>query len=72
MGSSDPELRMRQLAELRAAYDACPDLPDDDTGASTARHSRVLLGQILIALSVAPGSGCGRPIPSNGKTRADA
>ena len=50
MGSSDPEMRMRQLAKLRAAYDAsCSRLPGGEVG-SAAHHSRALLGQILVVL----------------------
>ncbi|MBE7248567.1 hypothetical protein ACLBX9_29170 [Methylobacterium sp. A49B] len=50
MGSSDPELRMRQLAELRAAYDASSGLPDDHTGRGAAWHSKALLEHILLVL----------------------
>jgi hypothetical protein len=50
VGSSDPELRMRQLAELRAAYDARSGLPDDHTGRGAARHARALLEHILLVL----------------------
>ncbi|MCJ2132575.1 hypothetical protein MKK69_00560 [Methylobacterium sp. J-026] len=47
MGSSDPETRMRQLAQLRAAYDAsCSRLPDDV--GSAARHSKALLRRNLV------------------------
>jgi hypothetical protein len=57
VGSSDPERRMRQLALLRAAYDAWPDSLGDR---SAARHSRALLGRILIVLGGLPG-GQGAP-----------
>lgn len=50
MGSSDPDLRMRQLAKLRAAYDARSGLPDDLAGRNAARHSKALLERILVAL----------------------
>lgn len=71
MGASDPELRMRQLAQLRAAYEAVPRMADDQTRNRIARHSRVLLGRILAVLS-APHGGAGAPISrSNGKACAD-
>ncbi len=50
MGASDPELRMRQLAELRAAYDASSGLPDDHSGRGAARHAKALLERILLVL----------------------
>ncbi|WP_342109195.1 hypothetical protein [Methylobacterium sp. SI9] len=70
MASIDPELRMRQLARLRAAYDASPNL-SDALGTSTARHSRVLLGRILLVLSPPHGAGTSES-RRNGKTCADA
>ncbi|MCJ2072546.1 hypothetical protein MKK75_27775 [Methylobacterium sp. J-030] len=72
MAPIDPELRMRQLAELRAAYDASPDIGDDPVENSTARHSRVLLGRILRALSGPHGSACGPESRPVGKACADA
>jgi hypothetical protein len=72
VGSSDPELRMRRLAELRAAYDACPGIPDDRRETCTARHSRVLLGRILIALNAAQGGASAAAMQPGGKSRADA
>ncbi|KNY22251.1 hypothetical protein [Methylobacterium sp. ARG-1] len=50
MGSDDPALRARQLAALRAAYDACAGLADDRTGRGAALHARALLGRILVLL----------------------
>ena len=50
MGSCDPDLRMRQLARLRAAYDASMTLPGDQAGLSAARHSKALLRRILVVL----------------------
>jgi hypothetical protein len=41
---------MRQLAKLRAAYDARSGLPDDPAGRNAARHSKALLERILVAL----------------------
>ncbi|MEL6062210.1 MULTISPECIES: hypothetical protein [unclassified Methylobacterium] len=72
MASIDPELRRRQLAKLRAAYDASPRLADADiVGTSIARHSRALLGRILLALS-GPHGGAGAPMSRpDGKTCAD-
>ncbi|SDN54040.1 hypothetical protein SAMN05216360_10959 [Methylobacterium phyllostachyos] len=72
MGSSDPELRMRRLAELRAAYDACPGIPGDRRESCTARHSRVLLGRILVALNPAQGCTSVTAMRPDGKSRADA
>ena len=50
MGSSDPDLRMRQLAKLRAAYDASLGMPDDQARRSGVRLSKALLGRILVVL----------------------
>ncbi|MBE7246948.1 MAG: hypothetical protein INR63_18550 [Actinomycetospora chiangmaiensis] len=55
MAPIDPELRRRRIAALRAAYQANPTSGDDSIEPSTARHSRVLLGRILLALSGPPG-----------------
>ncbi|MCJ2094504.1 MULTISPECIES: hypothetical protein [unclassified Methylobacterium] len=50
MGSDDPELRARQLAALRAAYEACAAQADDRAGSGVALHARALLGRILALL----------------------
>ncbi|CAM3195164.1 MULTISPECIES: hypothetical protein [Methylobacterium] len=50
MGSDGPELRARQLAALRAAYEACARQADDRAGTSAALHARALLGRILVLL----------------------
>ncbi|MDP4005982.1 hypothetical protein [Methylobacterium sp. NEAU K] len=50
MGSNDPELRARQLAALRAVYESCPGRTDDRTASGITRHTKALLGRILIVL----------------------
>jgi hypothetical protein len=50
MGSDDPVLRARQLAALRAAYEACANQAAERTGGGVALHARVLLGRILALL----------------------
>ncbi|TXN02746.1 hypothetical protein FV242_13660 [Methylobacterium sp. WL64] len=50
MGSDVPELRARQLAALRAAYEACARQADDRAVTGAALHTRVLLGRILVLL----------------------
>jgi hypothetical protein len=50
MGSVDPELRARQLAALRAAYDACAGQAGERAGRGVALHARALLGRILVLL----------------------
>lgn len=50
MGSDVPELRARQLAVLRAAYEACARQADDRVGTGAALHARALLGRILVLL----------------------
>jgi hypothetical protein len=50
MGSDGPELRARQLAALRAAYEACARQADDRAGTSAALHARALLGRIRVLL----------------------
>ncbi|MCJ2085990.1 hypothetical protein MKK88_08270 [Methylobacterium sp. E-005] len=74
MASIDPELewRTRQLARLRAAYDAGPRPANAAIETSTARHSRVLLGRILIALSGPGGSASALKSRTDGKACADA
>ncbi|MEE7451233.1 hypothetical protein MRF4_27555 [Methylobacterium radiotolerans] len=68
MGSSDPDTRRRQLDRLRAAYEARPGRPDP--AASGARHSRALLGRILVVLGGLP-DGSGLPtIGPGGNGRA--
>ncbi|KAA0125383.1 hypothetical protein CIW48_03410 [Methylobacterium sp. P1-11] len=71
MGSSDPDTRRRQLARLRAAYEAHPGRPDPTAIGSGARHSRALLGRILVVLGGLPdGSGLPAVRPSgNGRAR---
>ena len=49
MGSSDPDQRMRQLAKLRAAYDASLAAPERQADGTIA-HSTALLGRILVVL----------------------
>ncbi|MGH1571339.1 hypothetical protein ACRAWG_12390 [Methylobacterium sp. P31] len=72
MGSSDPERRLRQLAILRAAYQACPDSPGTQAGAGVVRHSRTLLGRILVVLGGMPGGGAGQAVRPDGKARPGA
>ncbi|SFL32705.1 hypothetical protein [Methylobacterium pseudosasicola] len=50
MGSDNPELRARQLAALRAAYEASAGQAEDRTGSGVALHARALLGRILALL----------------------
>jgi len=70
MGSSDPETRRRQLDRLRAAYEARAGRPDHTAIGSGARHSRVLLGRILVVLGGLP-DGAGLPaIGPGGNGRA--
>ena len=71
MAPIDPELRMRRLAELRAAYDASPCRTDDPGGTRTARHSRVLLERILVVLSGSDGAAGAREARPRGKACAD-
>ncbi|MCJ2056928.1 hypothetical protein MKL09_10230 [Methylobacterium sp. J-048] len=54
MGSDDPELRARQLAALRAAYEACASQAGDRAGSGVALHARALLGRILTLLGGLP------------------
>ena len=49
MGSSDPHQRIRQLAKLRAAYDASLAAPEKQADGTIA-HSTALLGRILVVL----------------------
>ncbi|MBE7249233.1 MAG: hypothetical protein INR63_30210 [Actinomycetospora chiangmaiensis] len=51
--SDDPEHRVRQLAELRAAYQSRSGFPGDPAG-RIARHSKALLERILIVLGGLP------------------
>ncbi|MEE7505306.1 hypothetical protein ACLBXO_07400 [Methylobacterium sp. C33D] len=70
MGSGDPETRRRQLDRLRAAYEARPGRPDLGAIGSGARHSRALLGRILVVLGGLP-DGTGLPaIGQGGSGRA--
>ncbi|MCJ2061581.1 hypothetical protein MKK63_02485 [Methylobacterium sp. J-088] len=71
MAPIDPELRMRQLAELRAAYDASPCPTVDHSETRIARHSRVLLGRILVVLSDPDGGAGARETRPGGKACAD-
>ncbi len=71
MAPIDPELRMRQLAALRAAYDASPCPADAHGETRTARHSRVLLGRILVVLSDPDGAAGARETRPGGKACAD-
>lgn len=69
VGSSDPETRLRQLAQLRAAYEACAGRPGHRTGSSAARHSKALLGRILAVLSGVRDGGAGAPATGSDKAR---
>ncbi|MCJ2127121.1 hypothetical protein [Methylobacterium sp. J-077] len=54
MGSDDPELRARQLAALRAVYEACANESDTRAGNGVAVQTRALLGRILALLGGLP------------------
>jgi hypothetical protein len=72
MAPIDPELRRRRIAELRAAYEASPGPANDPVEPSTARHSRVLLGRILLALCGQHGNAAAPVCRPDGKAFTDA
>jgi hypothetical protein len=67
VGSGDPETRLRQLAQLRAAYDAHPGRPAPHADRRITRHSRALLARILVVLGGMPDGAGDTTAGSGGK-----
>jgi hypothetical protein len=72
MGSSDPAFRMRRLATLRAAYDTALALPGHHASGGTTRHSKALLGRILIVLGGMPDDAAAAAVTPGGKASRGA